>query len=57
LNRNFQDPQAPTNHKIVDEDCWKDNYEVSDGVVKTENFDKINLGDVNAVKIGTWVTF
>ena len=57
LNRNFQDPQAPTNHKIVDEYCWKDNYEVSDGVVKTENFDKINLGDVNAVKIGTWVTF
>lgn len=57
LNRNFQDPQAPTNHKIVDEDCWKDNYEVSDGVVKTENFDKINLGDVNAVKIGIWVTF
>lgn len=57
LNRNFQDPQAPTNHKIVDEDCWKDNYEVSDGVVKTENFDKINLGDVNAVKIGMWVTF
>lgn len=57
LNRNFQDPSAPTNHKIVDEDCWKDNYEVSDGVVKTENFDKINLGDVNAVKIGTWVTF
>ena len=57
LNRNFQDPQAPTNHKIVDEDCWKDNYKVSDGVVKTENFDKINLGDVNAVKIGTWVTF
>ena len=57
LNRNFQDPQAPTNHKIADEDCWKDNYEVSDGVVKTEKFDKINLGDVNAVKIGTWVTF
>ncbi len=57
LNRNFQDPSAPTNHKIVDEDCWKDNYEVSDGVVKTENFDKINLGDVNAIKIGLWVTF
>lgn len=57
LNRNFQDPSAPVNHKIVDEDCWKENYEVSDGVVKTENFEKINLGDVNAVKIGMWVTF
>lgn len=57
FNRNFQDPSAPINHKIVDEDCWKDNFEVSDGVVKTENFEKINLGDVNAVKIGMWVTF
>ena len=57
LNRNFQDPSAPTNHNIVDEDCWKENYEVSDGVVKTENFEKINLGDVNAIKIGMWVTF
>ena len=57
FNRNFQDPSAPINHKIVDEDCWKDNFEVSDGVVKTENFEKINLGDVNAVKIGMWITF
>lgn len=57
LNRNFQDPSAPTNHKIVDEDCWEENYEVTDGILKTENFEKINLGDVNAVKIGMWVTF
>ena len=57
FNRNFQDPSAPINHKIVDEDCWKDNYEVSDGVVKTEKFENINLGDVNAIKIGMWVTF
>ena len=57
LNRNFQDPSAPTNHKIVDEDCWEENYEVTDGILKTENFEKINLGDVNAIKIGMWVTF
>ena len=57
FNRNFQDPSAPVNHKIVDGNCWKDNYEVADGVVKAENFDKINLGDVNAVKLGLWVTF
>lgn len=56
LNRNFQDPQAPTNDKIVDPKCWKDNYEISDDVLKTENFDKINLGDVNAIKLGMWVT-
>ena len=57
FNRNFQDPSAPINHRIVDENCWKDNYEVSDGVVKTENFENINLGDVNAIKIGMWITF
>lgn len=57
FNRNFQDPSAPTNSQIVDENCWKDNYEVTDNVVKKENFEKINLGDVNAVKLGMWVTF
>lgn len=56
LNRNFSDPSAPTNDKIVDENCWKENYEVADGVVKKENFDKINLGDVNAVQLGMFVT-
>lgn len=56
LNRNFQDPTAPTNDKIVDPNCWKDNYEVEDGVVKTEKFESINLGDVNAIKLGMWVT-
>ena len=57
VNRNFQDPTAPTNDMIVDEKCWKDNYKVEDGVVKKENFDKINLGDVNAVQLGQWITF
>ena len=57
FNRNFQDPSAPTNHRIVDEACWKDNFEVSDGVVDLEKFEKINLGDVNAVKLGLWITF
>lgn len=57
VNRNFQDPSAPTNSQIVDENCWKDNYEVTDNVVKKDNFEKINLGDVNAVKLGMWVTF
>ena len=56
LNRNFQDPSAPINDKIVDPNCWKDNYEISDNVLKTENFEEINLGDVNAIKLGMWVT-
>lgn len=57
VNRNFQDPSAPTNHQVVDENCWKDNYTVTDNVVNKEKFEKINLGDVNAIKVGMWVTF
>ena len=56
LNRNFQDPSAPINDKVVDKNCWKDHYSVEDGVVKTENFDEINLGDLNAIRLGMWVT-
>ena len=56
INRNFQDPSSPTNDTIVDQNCWKKNYDVSDGVVKKENFEKINLGDVNAVRLGMYIT-
>lgn len=56
LNRNFQDPSSPINDDIVDEKCWAKNYKVEDGVVKKESFDKINLGDVNAVQLGMYVT-
>lgn len=56
LNRNFQDPSSPTNDEIVDEKCWADNFEVQDGVVKKDNFEKINLGDVNAVRMGMYIT-
>ena len=57
LNRNFQDPSAPANDKIVDPKCWSDNFEYTDGVLKKEKFDNINLGDVNAIQMGMWVTF
>lgn len=56
INRNFQDPSSPTNDTIVDQNCWKNNYDVSDGVVKKDNFEKINLGDVNAVRLGMYIT-
>lgn len=56
LNRNFQDPSAPINDKIVDPNCWQVNYEIADNVLKTEKFEDINLGDVNAIKLGMWVT-
>ncbi len=56
INRNFQDPTSPTNDDIVDPDCWKDHYEVEDEVVQTDSFDEINLGDVNAVRLGMYIT-
>jgi CTP:phosphocholine cytidylyltransferase-like protein len=57
VNRNFQDSNAPTNDRIVDKKTWIDNYKVSDGVVKQEDLEKVNTGDLNAVKLGMWVTF
>ena len=52
LNRNFQDPDAPVNDEIVDENSWKDNYNIEN----TENYAKINRGDVNAIELGSWIT-
>lgn len=57
VNRNFQDPSAPINDQIVDPDCWKNNFKMEDGVLKSDEAQKINLGDLNAVQLGTWVTF
>lgn len=51
--RNFNDPSAPYNDKIVDENSWKNNYNPD----KPEKYAEINLGDVNAVKLGLWLTF
>lgn len=56
LNRNFQDPSSPTNDIIIDSKCWKKNYDITDGIIKKDNFEKINLGDINAVKLGLYVT-
>ena len=51
--RNFNDPSAPYNDEIVDVNTWKDNYDPND----TEKYEQINLGDVNAVQLGMWITF
>lgn len=53
FNRNFADPEAPNNDKIVDENTWVDNYKAKE----TDDYNKINRGDINAVKMGMWVTF
>lgn len=52
INRNFNDPSAPYNDEIVDENTWKENYDPN-----TEKYEQINLGDVNAIQLGMWVTF
>ena len=51
--RNFNDPSAPYNDDIVDENTWKDNYDPDN----PEKYSEINLGDINAIQIGMWVTF
>lgn len=53
LNRNFNDNSAPYNSEIVDSNSWRDHYKIN----KSEEFSKINVGDVNAVNLGMWVTF
>lgn len=53
VNRNFNDPSAPYNDDLVDDKTWKDNYNPED----TTKYEKINLGDVNAIQLGMWVTF
>lgn len=53
VNRNFQDPEVPTNDTILDQFCWKEYYNVNE----KEKFANINRGDVNAVQLGIWVTF
>lgn len=53
VNRNFNDPSAPYNDEVVDENTWRDNYDPDN----TEKYEQINLGDVNAIQLGMWVTF
>lgn len=67
LNRNFIDPTFPSNDLIVDENTWKNNYKglaqmsskesdkIEDG--KSGSWTNINLGDLNAVPLGLWITF
>ena len=54
MQRNFISNSVPTNDTIVDFSTFKDNFK---GIRNTENWEDINLGDINAVNIGHWVTF
>lgn len=52
LNRNFNDPSLPNNDKIIDQNTWKDNYNVLD----SQNWENISRSDINAVQMGSWIT-
>jgi len=50
--RNFADPTAPYNEEIVDANCWADKMDLSD----SGTYEEVNRGDVNAVRMGHWIT-
>lgn len=56
INRNFQDASSPTNDKILYPETWKDNYSSTQAPKDKEGNDKIQKGDINAVKLGSWIT-
>lgn len=53
IHRNFQDPNAPTNETIVDNLTFT-NYKPKSNPTDLTN---INIGDLNAINIGSWLTF
>lgn len=60
--RNFQDPETPINDIIVDTNTLENfkGYGTKDTEtleLNKENLEKINRGDVNAVRLGYWATF
>ena len=55
LNRNFNDPSLPNNDKIIKEDTWDENY-YKNTTPNPESWTKISRADVNAVKLGSWIT-
>lgn len=56
VNRNFIDPSTPTNTVIVDPNSWDRGISFEDEVLKPDDLDNINLGDINAVDLGMWIT-
>lgn len=61
MNRNFSDATAPTNDIIVEPNTWQDHFKPDDNLPKDKyggktEFEYINRGDINAVKLGSWIT-
>ena len=52
LNRNFNDSSLPNNDQVIDPLTWKNNYDASN----QEKWKDISRSDINAVKLGSWIT-
>ena len=50
--RNFADPSAPYNDDIINSKIWAEEMNLED----SDTYNKVNRGDVNAVKMGHWIT-
>ena len=67
MHRNFVDQNAPIAEQIVNKDCWADWYrgvynvlgpgEQQDTNTRKTDWSKINVGDLNTVALGHWITF
>ena len=57
INRNFNDPSAHYNDDIVKNTTWSENFKYDKGTMIQDGLTKINLGDLNAVPMGMWITF
>ena len=53
FNRNFNDSSLPNNDQIIDIYTWRDHYKVED----SGDWQNIFRSDINAVQIGSWITF
>lgn len=56
LQRNFIDPDVPTNEIIIDSNTWRNNYN-GYNTTSAEDWLNVNRADLNTVPIGTWITF
>ena len=54
MHRNFTSSSVPINDTIIDNQTWKDNFK---GMRYTTDWNKINKADVDAVPIGSWITY
>ena len=54
MHRNFTSSSVPINDTIIDEQTWKEHFK---GVRYTTDWNKINKADVDAVPIGSWLTY